>query len=93
MVKNLFNILSASSFALSGGIIASGVYVYANREAIIDDVKAQVIEAATEAITDQLPGLLDGAVPGAGGDLPLPGAGERGESAGGLPVPVPVVPF
>ena len=37
MVKHIFNILSVSSFALSGGIIASGVYVYANREAIIDE--------------------------------------------------------
>ena len=90
MVKHIFNILSVSSFALSGGIIASGVYVYANREAIIDNVKAQVIEAATGAIQDQLPSLLDGAVPGVGGDLPLPGSGE---SASGSPLPVPVVPF
>jgi hypothetical protein len=79
MVKHIFNILAGSSFALSGGIIASGVYVYANREAIIDEVKAQVTEYATAAITEQLPELLDGALPGLeegvpaevpGGDVP-----------------------
>ena len=79
MVKHIFNILAGSSFALSGGIIASGVYVYANREAIIDEVKAQVTEYATAAITEQLPELLDGALPGLeegipggapGGDIP-----------------------
>ena len=79
MVKHIFNILSASSFALSGGIIASGVYVYANREAIIDNVKAQVVEAATGAIQEQLPDMLDGLLPSVeegipteapGGDIP-----------------------
>ena len=77
MVKHIFNILSASSFALSGGIIASGVYVYANREAIIDNVKAQVVEAATGAIQEQLPELLDGAFPGLEEGVPaeVPGGG------------------
>ena len=85
MTKHIFNILSASSFALSGGIIASGVYVYANREAIIDNVKAQVVEAATGAIQDQLPDMLDGLLPST--DVGIPSTGE-GEGAG-IPATLP----
>ena len=86
MVKHIFNILSVSSFALSGGIIASGVYVYANREAIIDEVKAQVVEAATGAIQEQLPDLLDGALPST--DIGIPAPGGEGEG-GGIPTTLP----
>ena len=82
MTKHIFNILSASSFALSGGIIASGVYVYANREAIIDEVKAQVVEYATEAITVRLPEILDGSFP----ELPEV---ESGVPTGELPTTLP----
>jgi len=84
MVKHIFNILSASSFALSGGIIASGVYVYANREAIIDEVKAQVVEAATGAIQEHLPDMLDGLLPST--DVGIPAAGGEG---GGIPTTLP----
>ena len=85
MVKHIFNILAGSSFALSGGIIASGVYVYANREAIIDNVKAQVVEAATSAIQEQLPDMLDAALPSTDVGLPAPG----GEAEGGIPSTLP----
>ena len=76
-MKLLFNILSAVSFVGMAGIVGGGVYVYVQKDAIIDSVK----EAAMESVMEALPELLEGSL---GGDLPIPG-GEQGEA--GLPVP------
>ena len=83
-MQKVINVLAVASFALSGAIAASGVYVYVNRDSIIDGVKSQVMEAVTGSIG--LPGGLGGS------DLPIgtpdlaPPAGSA--SAGfGLPAP------
>ena len=76
-MKLLFNILSTVSFLGMVGIVGGGTYVYVQRDAIIDSVKA----AAMESVTEALPELLEGSL---GGDLPIPG-GDSG--AGDLPVP------
>ena len=52
-----------SSFALSAAIVGGGVYVYLNKDAMIENAKAKVTKAATEAITNALPGMLDAAMP------------------------------
>ena len=78
-MNTIFRVISLASFVMSASIIGGGAYVYVNREAIIDNVKDQVIEAATGAITEALPGMLDDALPGIeegipaevpGGDIP-----------------------
>ena len=83
-MKLLFNILSTVSFLGMVGIIGGGTYVYVQRDAIIDSVKA----AAMESVTEALPGLLEGglteSIPG-GENLPSWEGGEQGEA--GLPVP------
>ena len=60
-MQKIVNVLAVASFALSSAIAASGVYVYVNRDSIIDGVKSQVMEAVTGSI----------GVPGLGGDLPI----------------------
>ncbi len=45
MCQKVINVLAVASFALSSAIAASGVYVYVNRDSIIDGVKSQVIGA------------------------------------------------
>ena len=60
-MQKIINVLAVASFALSSAIAASGVYVYVNRDSIIDGVKSQVMEAVTGSI----------GVPGLGGDLPI----------------------
>ena len=78
-MQTFFRAISLASFVMSASIIGGGAYEYVNREAIIDNVKAQVIEAATGAITEALPGMLDDALPSVsegiptevpGGDIP-----------------------
>ena len=86
-MQKVFNALTVISFgALTIGT-AAGIFVYTQRDAIVEEVKAQVIKAATEGVSGamgaELSGqLMPGVVP-AGGDKP----------AGGLPIPVPTLPF
>jgi len=57
-MQKIINVLAVASFALSGAVVASGVYVYVNRDSIIDGVKSQV-----------LGGFAGGGA--LGGDLPI----------------------
>ena len=81
IMQKVFNLFSTVAFV---GIVAIGAgagYVYVNKDAIVEDVK----EAAMEAVTEALPGLLGS---GIGGGLPSPGGGPGGTGVGGsLPVP------
>ena len=83
-MQKIINVLAIASTAVSVAVVGSGVYVYVNRDSIIDGVKSQVMDAVTGSLG--LPGGLGG------GDLPIgtpdlaPPAGQA--SAGfGLPAP------
>ena len=82
-MQKLINVLAVSSFALSAAIVSGGVYVYLNKDAMIENAKAKVTKAATEAITNALPGMLDAAMP----ELPntTGGAVPGGASMPGMP--------
>ena len=45
--QKVVNVLAVASFAVSGAIAVSGVYVYVNRDSIIDGVKSQVLGGLT----------------------------------------------
>ena len=60
MVQKIVNVIAIASGAVSAAVIASGVFVYVNRDSIIDNIKSQAIEAVG--------GSLGG---GLGGDLPI----------------------
>ncbi len=64
-MQKIVNVLALASFAVSGAVVGSGVYVYLNRASIIDGVKSQVMEA----VTGSLGGLGGGALPLGSGDL------------------------
>ena len=65
-MQKLINVFAIASFAVSGAVVGSGLYIYVNRASIIDGIKSQ----ALEAVTGSLGGL--GALGGAsGGALPL----------------------
>ena len=59
-MQKIVNVLAIASGIVSAAVVASGVYVYVNRDAIVDGIKSQAIEAVT--------GSLGG---GLGGDLPI----------------------
>ena len=61
-MQKLINVLALSSFIVSAAAVGGGVYLYTNKDALIEKAKGQVIES----ITDVLPGALTG---GLSGDL------------------------
>ena len=83
-MQKIINVLAVASGLVSAAVVASGVFVYVNRDSIVDSIKSQAIEAVT--------GSLGG---GLGGDLPV-GAPDLAPAApdaaanipsGGLGVP------
>jgi len=79
-MQKFINVLSIASFAVSAAVVAGGVYVYQNKDAIVDNVKSQVVDAATSGVTDALPGVLGGSNTGSGSPVPLA-------------LPTPALPF
>ena len=63
--QKIVNVLAVASFAVSGAVVASGLYVYVNRDSIVDGVKSQVMEA----VTGSLGGLGGGSLPTGANDL------------------------
>ena len=81
-MQKIINVFALASAAVSVAVVASGVFVYVNRDSIVDSIKSQAIEAVS--------GSLGG---GLGGDLPVgtpdlaPPAGQAAIPSGGLGVP------
>ena len=61
-MQKLINVLALSSFLVSAAAVGGGVYLYFNKDALIEKAKGQIMES----ITETLPGALTG---GLGGDL------------------------
>ena len=78
MFQKIINVLAVASFAVSGAVVISGLYVYVNRDSLIDGVKSQVMGS--------LAGGLGGGL-GGGALVPEVGSGMGGESTNvtGLP--------
>ncbi len=84
-MQKVINVLALSSFVVSAAVVSGGVYVYLNKDAMIEDVKERVTTAATEAIAGALPGMLDAVMPElpnvTGGVVPV-GEGKGGSVPG-----------
>ena len=87
-MQKIINVIALSSGLVSAAVIASGVYVYVNRDAIIDNVKSQAIEAVTGSLGD-FGGLGEDALPLGTNDL-VPSIPSTSSSLG---LPVPGSPF
>jgi hypothetical protein len=91
-MQKLVNVLAVASFVVSGAVVVSGVYVYVNRDSIVDGIKSQVMDAVKDSMGDFGPllgGSLGGGalVPETSMDLPIGGA------SAGAGLPVPKMPF
>ena len=62
-MQKIINVLAVLSFAGVASIVGGGTYLYLQRDAILDGVKAEVTEAAVDAVTGALPGMMDSAMP------------------------------
>ena len=83
-MQKIINVLAVASGLVSAAVVASGVFVYVNRDSIVDGIKSQAIEA----VTGSLGGGLGGELPVGPPDLapPAPDAAANIPS-GGLGVP------
>ena len=77
-MQKVINVLALLSFGVSACVVAGGVYIYQNKEDIKDNIKQQVVDAATAGVGDALPGMLGG--PSTGSESPVP-------------IDLPVMPF
>ena len=86
-MQKIVNVLALASFAVSGAVVGSGIYVYLNRASIIDGVKSQIMDSVLGG--SGLPaGLGEGELPIGTPDLAPPI-----DSAGGFGLPVPSSPL
>jgi len=85
-MQKLINVLAVASFAVSGAVVASGLYVYVNRSSIIDGIKSQALEAVTGSLGG-LGGGLGGALPTGANDLANPSEPQAAVPSGGLGIP------
>ena len=82
-MQKVINVLAVLSFVGTAGIIGGGYYLYTQKDPIIEGMKTKIVTAATEAISEALPGMLDAAMP------ELPSA-----TGGAIPsTSTPAIPF
>ena len=62
-MQKVINLLAVLSFVGTTGIIGGGYYLYTQKDPIIEGMKEKIVTAATEAIADALPGMMDAAMP------------------------------
>ena len=88
-MQKIVNVLAIASGVVSAAVVASGVFVYVNRDSIVDSIKSQAIEA----VTGSLGGGLGGDLPIGTPDLAPAAPAAAAVPSGGLGLPVPGKPF
>tara|TARA_A100001234_G_C12425266_1_gene300379 strand:- start:79 stop:315 length:237 start_codon:yes stop_codon:yes gene_type:complete len=62
-MQKVINVLAVLSFLGTASIIGGGYYLYTQKDPIIEDLTKKIVTAATETITEALPGMMDAAMP------------------------------
>ena len=84
-MQKIVNVLALASFAVSGAVVGSGIYVYLNRASIIDGVKSKVMESVMGSMGG-LGGLGEGSLPLGSNDL-LPQTNPDAVPQASIPTP------
>ena len=67
-MQKIINVLAVSSFVISLSVVGGGVYLYTQKDAIIDGVKSKVMKSVMPSIgggiTDAIPKTTGPAIPG-----------------------------
>ena len=91
-MQKIVNVLALASFAVSGAVVGSGIYVYLNRASIIDGVKSKVMESVMGSMGG-LGGMGGGALPLGTPDLAAPSDSASTPTPNGFALPVPSSPL
>ena len=78
-MQKVINVVALLSGLTSLAVIGGGTYLYLNKDVMIEEARTSLANAAVEAVSGALPGLIDAAMPElpevTGPDLPV---GETG---------------
>ena len=80
-MQKVVNIIAIASGVVSIAVVGSGLYVYLQRDKLVDSVKSQVLKS----VTGSLPGLVDTKIPTITGPALSPAAPKAGLGIPGLP--------
>ena len=67
-MQKLVNGIALLSGLVSLSVVGSGVYLYLNKDALIETARENAIETVTKTITESLPGLIKSSLP----EIPVP---------------------
>ena len=62
-MQKLINGVALLSGLVSLSVLGGGVYLYVQKDSIIESQKAALVKAISDAMTDTLPGMMDAAIP------------------------------
>ena len=62
-MQKVINGIALFSGVVSLGLVVGGVWVYLEKDNLINGVKTQMINGVTESIQKMLPGMLDASMP------------------------------
>jgi 5-keto 4-deoxyuronate isomerase len=87
-MQKVINFLALTSFVVSAGVVAGGVYVYQNQEALVENAKREVTDAVKDLLSQsELGSVL------VGGSSNVDVTDEALDVESNPPVEIPVVPF
>ena len=62
-MQKLINVVALLSGLTSLGVIGGSVYLYTQKDALVESAINKVTKAAVEGVSNALPGMLDAAMP------------------------------
>ena len=62
-MQKLINVVALLSGLTSLAVIGGGTYIYLNKDVMIEEARTSLANAAVEAVSGALPGLIDAAMP------------------------------
>ena len=62
-MQKVINVIALLSGLTSLAVIGGGTYLYLNKDVMLEEAKTSLANAAVEAVSGALPGLIDAAMP------------------------------
>ena len=81
-MRKIIDAMAIASFVVSATVVGGGVYLYTQKDVLIERARERATEAITEAVSGAVGGALTGGL-GGGGGIPTP------SSPAGPGVPLP----
>ena len=80
-MQKVVNIIAISSGVVSLAVVGSGLFIYLQRDKLVDSVKSQVLKS----VTGSLPSLVDTKLPSMTGPALAPPAASAPDKGFGIP--------